>query len=44
MLIKLILEPRKAKIDWLQARLAVNEILLKVFHAGETVIVILEQR
>ena len=30
MLIKLILEVRKAKIDWLRARLAINNVLLKV--------------
>ena len=29
MLIKLILEACKAKIDWLQARLVVNEILFE---------------
>ena len=42
MLIKLILEVRKAKIDWLQVRLAVSEILLEVI-SGKTVIVILKQ-
>ena len=30
MFMKLILEARKAKIDWLRAQLAVTEILLKV--------------
>ena len=45
MLIKLILEVRKAKIDWLQTRLAVNEILLiKKVISGKIVIIILEQR
>ena len=43
MLIKLILEACKAKMDWLRALLAVNKILLKVI-LGKTVIVILEQR
>ena len=43
MLIKLILEARKAKTNWLQALLAVNEILLKVI-SGKTIIVILEQQ
>ena len=43
MLIKLILEVHKAKMDWLQALLAVNEIMLKVI-SGKTVIVILEQQ
>ena len=38
MLIKLILEARNAKIDWLRAQLAVNEI------SGKTVIIILEQQ
>ena len=42
LLIKLILEAGKAKIDWLRARWAVNEILLKVI-SGKTVLVILEQ-
>ena len=45
MLIKIILEVRKAKIDWLQTRLAVNEILLiKKVISGKIVIIILEQR
>ena len=43
MLIKLILEVHKAKMDWLQAQLAVNEIMLEVI-SGKTVIVILEQQ
>ena len=43
MLMELILEARKAKIDidWVLARLAVTEILLKVI-SGKTVIVIFE--
>ena len=39
---KLILEARKAKMDWLRALLAVNEILLKVI-SGKAVIVILDR-
>ena len=39
----IILEARKAKMNWLQALLAVNEILLKAIP-GKTEIVILEQR
>ena len=42
MVIKVLLEAHKAKIDWLRTRVAVNEILLKVI-SGKTVIVILEQ-
>ena len=45
MLIKLIFEMRKAKMDWLQARfmlIGCKEILLKVI-SGKAVIVILEQ-
>ena len=40
---KIILEARKAKMNWLQALLAVNEILLKVIPE-KTEIVIFEQR
>ena len=36
MLIKLILEAHKAKIDWLRAQLAVNKILLKVISDCRT--------
>ena len=39
MVIKLIIGECKAKIDWLRAQLAVNEILLKVI-SGKTVMVI----
>ena len=39
----IILETRKAKMNWLQALLAVNEILLKAIP-GKTEIIILEQR
>ena len=38
----IILEAHKAKMNWLQALLAVNEILLKAIP-GKTEIVILEQ-
>ena len=43
MLVKLILEARKAKIDWLRAQLAITEILLKGI-SGKIVIVIPEQQ
>ena len=39
----IILEVRKAKMNWLQALLAVNEILLKAIP-GKTEIIILKQR
>ena len=39
MLIKLILEANKAKIDWLQVQFAATKILFKVI-SGKTVIII----